>query len=348
LQAGPCHGVRGIRVDTRIAGTATSGKKKTNEAYGHGANQHECLRSGLRPSEPDRSPARRQILPEAQGLAKRYKYHLNSKDEQALATATWLIKMRDHQPVPPSTVLLIPAYCESGRVGEAVRSVRRLILAGELPPIDLLVVDDGSSDGTAMEAAAAGARVVRHPFNLGYGSALHSGYCAAMRSGYQRVLQMDADGQHDPNMLSRLIQALDEGADIALGSRYLDAKAPPSSLARRVGTRMFSWIASQWLGTRITDPTSGFQGLSRRALESVANDGFPEDYPDTDVLIQHHRGGLTVREIPVVMHERTGGLSMHRGARIAYYGYKMLLTLLLMPIRRATPLRAPDSVARII
>ncbi|MFN3244391.1 MAG: glycosyltransferase family 2 protein [Planctomycetota bacterium] len=240
-----------------------------------------------------------------------------------------------------STVLVIPAYCESGRVGDVVRAVRRQQL-----DLDVLVVDDGSPDGTAMEARAAGARVLRHPFNLGYGTALHSGYCAALRGGYQRVLQMDADGQHDPTMLARLVDALDQGADIALGSRYLDQRAPRSSFARRVGTRLFSWIASRWIGSRITDPTSGFQGLSRRALDSVVNDGFPEDYPDADVLVQHHRRGLVVREVPVVMHERIGGLSMHRGARIAYYGYKMLLTLLLMPIRRPTPLRTADTVAR--
>lgn len=247
-----------------------------------------------------------------------------------------------------STVLIIPAYCETGRVGEVVRSARREVLAGNLCPIDIIVVDDGSPDATALEAKAAGARVVRHPFNLGYGSALHSGYSAAIRSGYERVLQMDADGQHDPTMLARLTEALDNGADIALGSRYLKGDAPDSSFARRIGTRMFSWIASRWLGTRISDPTSGFQGLSRNALESVVNDGFPEDYPDVDVLVQHHRRGLVVREIPVIMHERLGGLSMHRGARIAYYGYKMLMTLLLMPIRRATPLRSPDTVARVL
>lgn len=243
--------------------------------------------------------------------------------------------------MPRSTVLVIPAYRESGRVGDVVRAARRC-----QPDVDVLVVDDGSPDATSLEAQAAGARVVRHPFNLGYGAALHSGYCAALRSGYDQVLQMDADGQHDPEMLGPLLRALDDGADIALGSRYLDGRAPRSSLARRVGTRLFAWIASRWLGARITDPTSGFQGLSRRALDSVVNDSFPEDYPDTDVLVQHHRRGLEVREVPVVMHERIGGVSMHRGARIAYYGYKMLVTLLLMPVRRPTPLRAADSVAR--
>lgn len=241
----------------------------------------------------------------------------------------------------PDTLLVIPAFCEAGRVGSVVRTTRSLGLG-----LDVLVVDDGSDDSTADEARHAGASVVRHPFNLGYGSALHTGYCYALRAGYRRVLQMDADGQHVPDMLPRLLEALDAGADIALGSRYIDGEPPRSSLTRKLGTALFAWIASRWLGRRITDPTSGFQGLSQRALASVVHDGFPEDYPDTDVLVQHHRAGLRVVEVPVVMRERLGGLSMHRGARIAYYGYKMLLTLLLLPLRRPTPLRERDTVAR--
>lgn len=244
--------------------------------------------------------------------------------------------------MPNPTVLVIPAYREAGRVGDVVREVRGLGL-----PLDVLVVDDGSPDDTADEARAAGAMVVRHPFNLGYGSALHTGYCYARRHGYQRLLQMDADGQHEAAMLPRLCAALDDGADVALGSRYLEGTPPRSSLARTVGTRLFAWIATRWTGVRVTDPTSGFQGLSARALQAVAHDGFPEDYPDTDVLVEHARAGMRVVEVPVRMHERRGGLSMHRGARIAYYGYKMLVTLLLLPVRRPTPMRCRDTVARL-
>ena len=240
-----------------------------------------------------------------------------------------------------STVLIIPAYREAGRVGDVVRAVRRLDLG-----LDVLVVDDGSPDDTAEQARSAGARVISHPYNLGYGSALHTGYCHAWRYGYQRVLQMDADGQHDATMLPRLMDALDQGADVVLGSRYLEGEPPPSSLARRIGTGLFAKIATLWIGKRITDPTSGFQGLSRRALETGVNDAFPEDYPDCDVLVLHHRAGLRLQEVPTRMHARKGGLSMHRGTRIAYYGYKMLLTLLLLPVRRSTPSRKPDTVAR--
>jgi glycosyltransferase involved in cell wall biosynthesis len=240
------------------------------------------------------------------------------------------------------TILVIPAYCEAGRVGDVVREVRGLRL-----PLDVLVVDDGSPDATADEARSAGAMVVRHPFNLGYGSALHTGYCHARRHGYQRVLQMDADGQHEAAMLPRLLEALDRGADVALGSRYLEGAPPRASFARTIGTRLFAWIATRWTGVRVTDPTSGFQGLSARALQAVAHDGFPEDYPDTDVLVEHARAGMRLVEVPVRMHERRGGLSMHRGARIAYYGYKMFVTLLLLPVRRQTPLRCRDTVARL-
>lgn len=241
-----------------------------------------------------------------------------------------------------NTLLIIPAYHEQGRIGAVVTDVRSAGLG-----LDVLVIDDGSGDDTAAEARRHGAIVVRHPYNLGYGSALHTGYCYAARAGHTRVLQMDADGQHEAAMLPRLIAGLDAGADVVLGSRYLDGAPPATSWARRVGTRFFAAVATWWLGTRVTDPTSGFQGLSRRALCAATNDGFPEDYPDTDVLVEHHRRGLSIMEVPVRMHTRKGGVSMHRGVRLAYYAYKMLLTLALLPVRRPAPLRERDTVARI-
>jgi glycosyltransferase involved in cell wall biosynthesis len=239
------------------------------------------------------------------------------------------------------TVLLIPAFREAGRVGRVVRQA-----LDQGPGLDVVVIDDGSEDGTAEEARAAGAFVVRHPFNLGYGSALHTGYLLARRLGYRRVLQMDADGQHDASCLRLLVEQLERGYDVVLGSRYLSGEPPPTSLLRRIGTVVFRWIATKWTGVRITDPTSGFQGLSARAVAAVANDGYPEDYPDTDVLIGMARAGLRLCEVPVRMHPRLGGISMHRGARVAYYGYKMLLTLLLLRWRRPTPFRSRDTVTR--
>ena len=209
-----------------------------------------------------------------------------------------------------------------------------------MPEADLLVVDDGSRDDTGTIARRKGAGVVTHAFNLGYGTALQTGYIYARRHRYARLVQMDADGQHDCRSLPHLLQALEDGADLVLGSRYLDVQAPRTSLTRRAGTRLFSWIVTTWTGTEITDATSGFQGMSSRALEQLVLDNFPEDYPDADVLITLSRAGITMVEIPVQMHERPSGASMHRGGRAAYYAYKMLLTLSLLPVRRLSPFRS--------
>ena len=237
--------------------------------------------------------------------------------------------------MPKKTLILIPACNEQGRIGAVLGAIRARRLDA-----DLLVVDDGSHDATAAEASRHGAFTVRHPFNLGYGAALHTGYLHARRQGYAQVVQMDADGQHDPVSLEALLQALESGADVVVGSRYLTGAPPKTSLARRVGSHLFARIVTLWTGVRITDPTSGYQALSRKALDVVAGDAFPEDYPDADVLITLHRAGLRLVEIPVVMHEREGGVSMHRGGRAAYYAYKMFLTLALLPVRRPSPFRA--------
>jgi hypothetical protein len=172
---------------------------------------------------------------------------------------------------------------------------------------------------------------------------LLSGYIWARRHGYKRVVQLDADGQHDAASVPCLLEALDRGADVAVGSRYLKGTAPATSLARRVGSRLFARIVTWWTGTPITDPTSGFQAMKARAVAELAHDGFPEDYPDADVLITLSRAGLKLVEVPVVMHERIGGVSMHRGGRAAYYAYKMVLTLALLPIRRRSPFRAQHA-----
>lgn len=236
--------------------------------------------------------------------------------------------------MPESTLILIPAHNEAERVGAVVRGIH-----DALPTADVVVVDDGSSDQTPLVAREHGAIVLTHPFNLGYGAALQTGYHYAVRHGYERVVQMDADGQHDPRSLPDLLDTLDEGYDLVIGSRYLRDNAPKTSLLRAVATRMFAWIVTKWTGVPITDPTSGYQAMTGRVLAEVVRDNFPEDYPDADVLISLHRAGIRLTETPVDMHPRIGGVSMHRGSRVAYYAYKMALTLPLLPIRRVSPFR---------
>jgi glycosyltransferase involved in cell wall biosynthesis len=229
-------------------------------------------------------------------------------------------------------LVVIPAYREAGRIGRVLRAVRAQVAA------DVLVVNDGSPDDTAAEALDAGAIVATHPVNLGYGSALQTGYRYALRHGYDAVLQMDADGQHDPASLTALLAAIEGGADVVVGSRFLDGRSYRPPLTRRLGMALFGALGSFLAGQRLTDPTSGYQALSRRALAFYAHERYPHDYPDADVLSMVARSGLRLVEVPVRMLESPDGKSMHAGVlKPLYYVFRMSLALALVPLRRERP-----------
>ncbi|MFH1143344.1 MAG: glycosyltransferase family 2 protein, partial [Candidatus Eisenbacteria bacterium] len=199
----------------------------------------------------------------------------------------------------------------------------------------LLVIDDGSRDETAREARAAGAAVVVHPFNLGYGAALLTGYRYARAHGYARVIQMDADGQHDPGSILALCAALDGGADLVLGSRFLDRGSYRPPWSRRLGMRLFGWLASLLLRRRITDPTTGYQALSARLVAFHAGSrDFPHDFPDANVIVRCGRAGFRVVEVPVRMRDNPEGGSLHVGWKPVAYVFKMLVALALEASRR--------------
>jgi glycosyltransferase involved in cell wall biosynthesis len=221
----------------------------------------------------------------------------------------------------------MPAFNEASRIRRVLQQVRSQVQG------DLLVIDDGSSDDTAAEARHGGARVAVHPVNLGYGAALQTGYRYALRHGYDAVLQLDADGQHDPASIPALLAGL-TGADVVVGSRFLDAGSYRPPLARRLGMWLFGRVASALCGQRITDPTSGFQAVSREALRFYAHERYPVDYPDADVLAMVVRSGLRLAEVPVRMLASSDGKSMHSGMiKPLYYVFRMSLALALVPLR---------------
>lgn len=226
-------------------------------------------------------------------------------------------------------LIVIPAFNEAATI-EAV--VRR---AGAVEPrLPVLVVDDGSTDGTAALARAAGARVVRLPFNMGYGVALQTAYKHALREGYDCVVQLDGDGQHEPADLPLLLTVLERGeADVALGSRFIGASVYRPAVARHLGMGLFSFLAFALTGTRFSDVTSGFQALSSDVLRFFTAERYPVDYPDADVLIMLKRAGFRVKEVPVRMYEKNRPRSMHSGLRPIYYVFKMLLSIALVPLR---------------
>jgi glycosyltransferase involved in cell wall biosynthesis len=232
-------------------------------------------------------------------------------------------------------LIVIPAFNEEEKIPAVVRGIRQ-----EMPEAVVLVMNDGSRDQTEARARASGARVLTHPFNMGYGVTLQTGYKYALRYGFDFVLQMDGDGQHDPRYLSILLREIREGgADVVIGSRFLGEGSYRADWARQVGISLFRLVASSLCGQKITDPTSGYQALNRRAVEFCTRDSFPGDYPDADVLVMMHRAGLRLREVPVRMHPNAQGRSMHSGLKPLYYIYKMCLSIVLNLLRRERPSR---------
>jgi len=229
-----------------------------------------------------------------------------------------------------SLLAVVPAYNEEESLGALLRDLR-----AKVPNAELLVVDDGSVDATAAVARAHGARVLSHPHNLGYGVAVQTGLLYALRRGFDTVVHVDGDGQHDPADVPRLLAALDAGADVAVGSRFL-VRGYPSPLLRRLGSRMFAALASLIVGQRITDPTSGFRAMRGPVLSLYASESYPPDYPDADLLILTHRHGFRICEVAVEMQPRRGGeAKLHRGLRPIYYVIKMVLSILVILLRRA-------------
>ncbi|MGO8906726.1 MAG: glycosyltransferase family 2 protein [Solirubrobacteraceae bacterium] len=229
-------------------------------------------------------------------------------------------------------LIVIPAYNEEGRVGQVISDVR-----STLPSADVLVIDDGSSDRTAEEAAEAGAISLSLPVNSGYGAALQTGYKFAVRHRYAIVGQIDADGQHKAEYLVTMLEALEEQkADVIVGSRFLtdDGHYRPSA-ARAVGIRLFARLASLITHEHISDPTSGFQLMRIDVARFFCSDVYPTDYPDADILILLHRTGYRVREVPVQMRP-SPGQSMHTGHTTPYYVYKMLLSIFVTLLRPGT------------
>ena len=227
-------------------------------------------------------------------------------------------------------LVVVPAYNEAGRVGRVVADLRRAV-----PVADVLVVDDGSADGTGAEAARAGARVITLPVNLGYGAALQTGYKYAVRRGYEIVGQIDADGQHRAEHLPALLERLAEpGVDVVLGSRFLDRDGHyRPSAARKLGIGLFGRLASAMMRQHVSDPTSGFQVMRLGVARFFCTEVYPADYPDADILILLHRSGFRVSEVPVQMRASPEGKSMHRGHRSLYYVYKMMLSILVTMLR---------------
>ena len=236
-----------------------------------------------------------------------------------------------HKPL----LIMIPAYNEEKSIG----TVLEQLSSPEISAIaDILVMNDASTDATAEIAWDGGAHCVTHVFNLGYGGGLQVGYKYADRQGYRYVIQMDGDGQHDVCNVMTLYNALRSGnhPDIVVGSRFMEGSSPyESGLLKDIAYRWFRLLLRMMTGKTIADPTSGLQGLSRRAIRFYARyRHFDDRYPDANMLAQMMMLGFQVDQLPAVMHYRTEGTSMHSGIiKPAVYMLRMTLSLISVWIR---------------
>jgi len=234
---------------------------------------------------------------------------------------------------------IVPALNEQASIARVVAEIREAD-----PGFDVVVVDDGSIDHTAEIAEATGARVLKLPFNLGIGGAVQTGYQYALEHGFELAIQVDADGQHDPSEIGLVIQPiLEERADLVVGTRFVTGGGYRGTRIRRVGIHLFAAVVSLLVRQRVSDTTSGFRAVNRKALRLFAAD-YPHDYPEVESIVLLSRHHLRMLEVPVQMRVRESGNSSITALRSAYYMIKVLLALFIGVFRRyPTPVEEPRT-----
>ncbi|MBN1779899.1 glycosyltransferase family 2 protein [bacterium] len=224
---------------------------------------------------------------------------------------------------PGSRILaIVPAFNEERAISRVIAEIQAV-----RPPVDVLVVDDGSSDRTREHALASGCAVVSLPFNLGIGGAVQTGFRYAVVHDYDVAVQVDGDGQHVASEISVLLDVMHgRQADVVIGSRFMERKGYKASFARKLGIFVFVTVNSLLLRKRITDNTSGFRAYNRKAIRFLS-ENYPQDYPEPESVIILGKNGFSIEETAVHMREREHGQSSIGAVRSVYYMVKVLLAI---------------------
>ncbi len=227
-------------------------------------------------------------------------------------------------------LVIIPALNEEETLRMVIEGIRK-----HLPQSDVLVVNDGSTDSTVAIAKEQRVSVLEHPYNMGIGATMQTGLQYGLRNHYDIAVQVDGDGQHRPEFLPSLIQPIMRNrANIVIGSRYLSDGGFKSSLARKAGIKYFTVLVRIFTRQRITDPTSGFRAMDRKAM-TLFGEEYPSDYPEVEALLWAHKNGLTFQEIAATMRDRQGGTSSIGLLSALYYMLKVTLSLSIGFLRSA-------------
>lgn len=221
------------------------------------------------------------------------------------------------------SLIIIPAYNEQENI---VATVEAVVGAG----YDYVIINDGSTDATLRVCKERGFNVVDLGCNLGIGGAVQAGHKYARSHGYEIDIQFDGDGQHDARFIPALIGAIERGADLVVGSRFVERGSSvfESTMLRRIGIRWLSFLINAVTGEEVKDPTSGFRACGSRAIKLYC-DRYPSDYPEPESLVMASRAGCSIEEIPVSMNERAAGASSISPLRSVYYMIKVTLAVLI-------------------
>lgn len=231
--------------------------------------------------------------------------------------------------------IIIPAFNEAKQIASVIQGVRQYSAA------DIVVIDDGSGDDTYERAADMGALVIRHPFNMGAGVAIQTGYKFASANHYDILLQMDGDGQHHPAHIPELFSIIEhQRCDIVIGSRFLTDSGYKVDFFKSLGIKLFRKILRWVTGQSFTDPTSGYRCMNRNVFQYFTADSYPWDYPDANIIIELNRSGFTIAELPVTMSHNPEGRSMHRGIfKVTYYLFEVFLSIFVILLRKKSTLQ---------
>lgn len=225
-------------------------------------------------------------------------------------------------------IIIIPAYNEEENIERTVNAIQK-----SAQDFDYVIINDCSIDNTRKICEEKGFNIVNLPINLGIGGAVQTGYKYAYENGYDVAVQVDGDGQHDPEFLNTMADYLIEHqVDMVIGSRFIEKKGFQSSITRRMGIQFFSKLIKVLTGKKITDPTSGLRMIGRNVMEIFSED-YPRDYPEPESIVAVLRKNMKIEEIPVVMLERQGGVSSISPKKSIYYMIKVTLAILIERIR---------------
>lgn len=226
-------------------------------------------------------------------------------------------------------LIIIPAYNESESIENTVRDIMENAIE-----FDYVVINDCSTDNTREICEKNGFNIVNLPINLGIGGAVQTGYRYAKEYDYDIAVQVDGDGQHDPAFLSEMAKVLEEeNLDMVIGSRFIDKEGFQSSAMRRFGIKYFTILIKILTGKTITDPTSGLRMIGRNVIDLYAKD-YPKDYPEPESVVAILRRKMKVKEIPVIMRSRQGGVSSINLKKSIYYMVKVTLAIWIESIRK--------------